>query len=572
MFSNPQRFKLVWNAVPTKFKIPNPPRPDKSKRKSPRKRVLVQPDIYHKVQRTLSYIAEEKQRRASLWRAKRARLVRARNSKEMRTLKKVIKAKNDALRYLQRKQRAQTLKGAKFQMEEVLHVVKPLLTRDEMTLLKERLERKDTKQAYSNEFKHLAIRISFKSSSTYRYLSKRLHLPPKSTISRWTSDIRFEEGFDEDLFKVLEEKVTKLPEKDRVASLLMDEMSLKIWLEYDQRKDQIVGVKRQKNGNYFYPSSALTVMVRGLRTKWKQIISYHFAENAVSGDKVLNILRKTLDKMKKCGLSVVNFTSDQGSNFCSLVGQLSVDEEKPFFFHGKEKIFVTPDPPHLLKSSRNALLDHNIIIPSGKASWTHIRALFEHDRLQVSRLVPKLTLQHVEPPPIYGKMSVNRAAQVLSNRVACALKTYVSVGALPEDVLATAEYCEYLDKIFDVLNSSRRNGVTPFKSALFPDSEIRQTFISEAIMWLKSLKIVDKDNNVINNRFRFINGLILALSSVQQLTLYLCKEFNFEFLLTRRLCQDPLENLFGVIRGKNGFNANPSPLIFARSCKIILCS
>ena len=43
------------------------------------------------------------------------------------------------------------------------------------------------------------------------------------------------------------------------------------------------------------------------------------------------------------------------------------------------------------------------------------------------------------------------------------------------------------------------------------------------------------------------------------------------FLLTNRLNQDPLENMFSIIRQKNGYTKNPSARMF-RSCFANICS
>jgi hypothetical protein len=49
-----------------------------------------------------------------------------------------------------------------------------------------------------------------------------------------------------------------------------------------------------------------------------------------------------------------------------------------------------------------------------------------------------------------------------------------------------------------------------------------------------------------------------------QLWEVLSQNFDFEFLLTRRLNQDALENLFSVLRQKGGCSDNPTPTMFGR--------
>ncbi len=182
MFMNPKKNRLVWNAVPTLFMIPNPPAPD-------RKRKLPSP--------------AKKTRKA----------VKSRNSGPMKGVKKILKAKNDALHYLQRSQKKKA--QAPLKVDQVLQVVKPLLSRDELILLRERLRKKNKSGRYSEDFKRLCISIAFKSTSSYKYLSRKLHLPPRSIVSRWMSKVAYDQGFNEDKFKLLEKTLQTRPERYR---------------------------------------------------------------------------------------------------------------------------------------------------------------------------------------------------------------------------------------------------------------------------------------------------------------------------------------------------------------------
>jgi len=56
-------------------------------------------------------------------------------------------------------------------------------------------------------------------------------------------------------------------------------------------------------------------------------------------------------------------------------------------------------------------------------------------------------------------------------------------------------------------------------------------------------------------------------SSVQNMNTDKSKEY---FLLTNRLNQDPLENMFSIVRQKNGYNKNPTSRVF-RSCFASIC-
>lgn len=63
----------------------------------------------------------------------------------------------------------------------------------------------------------------------------------------------------------------------------------------------------------------------------------------------------------------------------------------------------------------------------------------------------------------------------------------------------------------------------------------------------------------------FQKGILLSNKSLKELLLYLkekytCENFIPEYIITRRLCQDILENFFAHIRSMGGMHSNPSPV------------
>ena len=175
------------------------------------------------------------------------------------------------------------------------------------------------------------------------------------------------------------------------------------------------------------------------------------------------------------------------------------------------------------------------------------------------RLAPKLSEKHVHPPPIWGKIKVKLATQVFSHSVSSAMKTYEAVNDLPPSAKQTALFCEFMNSIFDVLNSNTQFSLSPLKTALNPSSNSHSyEFIEKAICWLQSWKICDKKGEIINHRFRFPEGLCLALRVAMLLSHELAHNYGFTYFMTRRMCTDSLEGFFCIIRSKGGFNSYPT--------------
>ena len=67
----------------------------------------------------------------------------------------------------------------------------------------------------------------------------------------------------------------------------------------------------------------------------------------------------------------------QGASNQKLVKLLDVTVETPFFCHGDNKVFVLFDPPHLLKSVRNNLKNHDFLLDDKVISWKYIEKLYK---------------------------------------------------------------------------------------------------------------------------------------------------------------------------------------------------
>ncbi len=211
-------------------------------------------------------IKERQKERHILWKAKR---------EERKRYELLLKKKKKAIACLRKE--GKNLKKSK---ETVLKIVRPLISKDEFTILKSQLDNSTRKsKRYTDEYKSLIISLSYKSTAAYNYLSKRLNLPTKKTVTRWLSKITFREGFDPKLFELLKERVQYMPESSRVVSLLMDEMSLKELERYDGKVDRLVGLcpTNTIDGSFDHAKSALVFMIQGLRGKGQQSVAFFFS-------------------------------------------------------------------------------------------------------------------------------------------------------------------------------------------------------------------------------------------------------------------------------------------------------
>ena len=94
---------------------------------------------------------------------------------------------------------------------------------------------------YDNAFKAWAISLYHISGKAYRFLRKLFNLPSKSTLRKVVSRFASDAGFSEKSIFVLKQRVQAMPEKARVCTLIMDEISLKSNLFYDASADSLIG-------------------------------------------------------------------------------------------------------------------------------------------------------------------------------------------------------------------------------------------------------------------------------------------------------------------------------------------
>ncbi len=493
-----------------------------------------------------------------------------------------------------------SLCGARSDIERVIADVGKYLHGDALNFVAHQLrmtQHPPKGRRYSDEIRLLSLSLYNSSPKAYAYLAEIFILPSKISLLKWLRNVRSSPGFHEESFSALSERMKFMPERDRVCSLMIDEIHLKQNLQYDQHQDVIVGYE-DLGGHYKrskeHAGNALVFMLRGLCSRWNQPVGYVFTRTACKADVVQSLLYECLDKCEEAGCKVKVVISDQGPNFQCLANKLNIKASDPYFFHANRKYFYMFDPPHLLKSIRNNL--HKYIFqfantagnkdekPYNLANWEVIKQYYEIDKNQNFRLTPKLTDSHIYLPA-FSKMKVKWAAQVLSRSVAAALETHSKVlGVNSKD---TAEFISKFNNIFDAVNSSSLSNSNKMRTALSETSGHIE-FLTNSVQWIKELKIFAESrvvakkvgnkvvkysvgNKEVTNTVKCLQGWQLTINCILQLWPLLKNEYNFNFLCTRHLNQDPLEQLFSVIRQKGGNCQHPTPYNFSRIYKNVTC-
>lgn len=434
------------------------------------------------------------------------------------------------------------------------------------------------KQPFCKELREFAVTLQFYSPRAYLYVRKEFGniLPHPRTLRRWYTVVDGKPGFTSEAFETIKLKATN---KSLFCNLVVDEMCVKRQIEIDPQQN-IYGHINMGTGAIYdaddipIAKNALVFMLVGMNDYWKLPIGY-FLIDGLTGAERSNLLSKAIELITDTGAHLCSITFDGATvntSMCTVLGA-NFNDDSPFILNPatNEKIFTFYDAAHMIKLVRNAFGDKKIIIDGNGdlIKWDYIVKLYEKEKLEGLRAATKLTARHI----FYHneKMNVRLAAQVLSDSVGDAL-TYLS-NEDPEfkGCGPTAQFCKMMNNAFDILNSRRLYSKNPYNNAITKNTFTKyQEFMNLFSEYLQQLKFLDGTLIITSKRKTGFRGLLMGLYSSLELFELLQAKGHMNFLITYKLSQDHLETFFSAIRGKGGYNNNPTSRQFQAAYKRLL--
>ena len=413
--------------------------------------------------------------------------------------------------------------------------------------------------------KSFALSLYHSSPKTYKLLRNALDLPSPQTLRKIMRNVAVYPGFNENILKALQLKLKGAPESSKLVVITIDEMAIKEGVTFDKGRDLLEGYAETPNREEVLANHALVFMVRGFMEKWKQPVGYFLSSGPMKANAMKDLLFECMEKLKSVGLTPVILVCDQGTNNQSLYKrELGVTTDAPFFFHENSKIFAMYDPPHLIKNIRNNLHNHGLELDKKKLLWSHVEDFYTADTKYPVRIAPKLKKKHVYLPP-FTALSVRLATQVLSHTVASGMKIMAQWKVISKNAKHTADFIEHMDKLFNSFNSKVINtGKNESMQGAITSSSGHITFLKEMLDYMKRLKTLGKKKPAC------FEGWRLSINAVMSLWNHLQSQHEFKFLLTNRLNQDCLENLFCIIRAKGAQRDNPDAAQFRAAFRQVM--
>lgn len=445
----------------------------------------------------------------------------------------------------------------------------------------------------SKDLKSFAMTLHFYSPKAYDYVRHCFEdaLPHPDTIRTWYTSISADPGFTGPSFSTVEAHVKARKEegKETLCALMMDEMAIKKHVEY--AGDKFYGYVDHGTGEVddsLPPAKdALVFMAVAIDQAWKIPLGY-FLVDGLTGEERANIVTECLLRLRKIGVRTVSLTCDGPSCHFAMLRALGADlrnvhDLRTSFIHPadkdkqgdeeKQQVHVILDVCHMLKLLRNALAQFGELqSPTGKIKWQYIEELIKLQNEEGLTLGNKLKMRHLNWES--QKMKVKLAAQVISKSVADALVCCNETLKLPQfkGCEATVEFLRTFDAAFDVLNSRNplgKGSKAPMKTS---NKESTVEILLKAEKALLELKD-DKGKELHSGRRKTcVIGFMASCKSVRKIFEELVEQPNSpcRYLLTYKLSQDHLEIFFSAIRGRGGFNNNPTARQFTAAYKRLL--
>lgn len=332
------------------------------------------------------------------------------------------------------------------------------------------------KVPYSDELKKFAVTLQFYSSKAYTFVRKQFFdvLPHPRTLTKWYQGINGDPGFTKESFDILKLKVNE--NKIVISNLVIDEMSIKDKIEFDGKKfhglvDLGTGADVDSD-NVEHATYALVFLAVGVNGNWKLPLGYFLIKGLNESERA-NLLSTCLELVHETGVKMNSITFDGAHtnlSMCTKLGaNFKLSSPKFYFPHPKnyeKPVFIFYDPCHMIKLIRNTLGDKNFLFNSKgeKIEWNFIKELYYKEKEEGLKTATKLSHKHIY---YYNeKMNVRLATQLLSNSVSKGLLLCQSLDSKFKDSGPTAEFCQFMNDAFDILNCRSKYSKSPYNKAL----------------------------------------------------------------------------------------------------------
>jgi hypothetical protein len=343
----------------------------------------------------------------------------------------------------------------------------------------------------------LQVRVAV-GKNGYEYLRKVLGypLPSYRLLCSKVEVLHMAPGIQDQLFELIELKTKDMVERNRQCVLLLDEVQLQEKVEYDNGLKKLIGIVSPEFTNTTNEPAdhALVYMIKGLCIPYKQTIAWFLTGKHTNGAQLWAVTKLVIRALYERGLYVKVVTSDMGGSNVGMWKQAGINVDNsdavsyvPHPSNSSINLYFMADVPHLIKNMRNCLenqilmLPHDIVsvhkLPCAEVSIKHIETIISLQDSMELKLVPGLTQTNIHPGK-YSKMKVKNSTKIFSHRTSSVLHDLADSGAIDFDAHSIGWFCGETNKWFD--NMANRQ----FSGALSAAQFVRDKRISQLESYL----------------------------------------------------------------------------------------
>ncbi|CAB0037203.1 unnamed protein product [Trichogramma brassicae] len=395
------------------------------------------------------------------------------------------------------------------------------------------------------------VRVSFGALHQQAERQGAYHPRVLAGSTLYTRDRPCSPGLNGEALHLLHEQSARLEAKERVCSLLLDEVPV-------IKRGDGEGVADHPCPNY----KCMVMMLRGLQSDWRLIIGYHFTSEPYDPARLPDVLAKTIKAVQHAGFKLVAICLDWQSFLLPGVEKLCCDSDDRRTYYkprlsADQRIHLYFDPARLMRATRNTLLNHDVHwgpplrrvpLPSFTANFEAVKRAWVASRElpRESYLLPRLTRDDFDWFAAPSRLErIDVALKHLSRSVARAIDHQVCYDRLPSSCLDTAYFVERLDRLYDSLQGvevdPKNNDNKPIKSAVRRGSD-HMAFWSEMRAEIRDWQI-DADWKEVARMQRPNQGWCDTLNAVQAIWRVAEDEHGFKHMPTKHLDLEPMERM-----------------------------
>lgn len=448
----------------------------------------------------------------------------------------------------------------------------------------------------------LALHLHSLSASAYEFVNETefITLPSSRRLYDYSHFVQATEGCQQEITDQILKRIKKCGTEDHLSfvNLMFDEVHIRSSLVFSRSSGELIGytqlsdveeelrkMQAELNSKTYKPrlaKKALVFMVQGITSDVKDVVAVYSTDDLSSSD-LFDKTWEVIYHLEDSDIRVLTMTFDGASVNRKFV-QMHEKLDSSFSYcystrnlaAGGRPLFFILDPPHLIKTIRNALANsfshkgNKRLWKNGQfLSWKVIETLFELTKGHKFR-GHKLTKAHVKLTS-FSVMTVLLATQVFSNSVAQCIEELSGHESMKGyDTSELVLFIRLMNRFFDVVNGKDKDGEgnNPDKFPFTSSDDARLSFLQNDFLqffeqWKEDIRnrpgyftTCEKNNMIITHQA--LGSMEITVRAMTGAIRYMLDVAGAPSVCARVFNQDPLEQYFSKVRRKQGDNRNPT--------------